>query len=257
MTPLIFPYHPWRLVHAQHHQHTNKLDKDTGWHPIMEDEALEAGAAFGMGVRAVLGTPLKLWLSLYHWIHWHFSFEKFPRYQRKHEVYLSWGLVAAFVGTVWPWLVANYGFQGYVDFWLMPWLGYHFWMSTFTLVHHTAPHIPFRSEEEYHGARAKLGGTVNCEYPKWVETLTHDINIHIPHHLSSRIPFYNLRAATESLRQNWGQYMTECRFNWRIVRNFLTEIHLYDKDSSYVSFDADGEEEAFLAVQRRVYPDTM
>ena len=38
-----------------------------------------------------------------------------------------------------------------------------------------------------------------------VEFLCHDINVHVPHHVSSKIPWYNLRAATDSLRSNWGQ----------------------------------------------------
>lgn len=38
-----------------------------------------------------------------------------------------------------------------------------------------------------------------------VEFLCHDINVHVPHHVNSKIPWYNLRAATDSLRQNWGQ----------------------------------------------------
>ena len=38
-----------------------------------------------------------------------------------------------------------------------------------------------------------------------VEFLCHDINVHVPHHVNSKIPWYNLQAATDSLRQNWGQ----------------------------------------------------
>ena len=41
-----------------------------------------------------------------------------------------------------------------------------------------------------------------------VEFLTHDISVHVPHHVNSKIPWYNLRAATESLRGNWGQVLT-------------------------------------------------
>lgn len=40
-----------------------------------------------------------------------------------------------------------------------------------------------------------------------IEILCHDINVHIPHHISPRIPSYNLRAAHQSLRQNWGQVL--------------------------------------------------
>lgn len=61
---------------------------------------------------------------------------------------------------------------------------------------------------------------------QWVEFLCFDINVHVPHHVMSKIPWYNLRAATDSLRQNWGEYMTEATFNWRMlkVRVFST-IH--------------------------------
>jgi hypothetical protein len=40
-------------------------------------------------------------------------------------------------------------------------------MSTFTMVHHTAPHIPFKSAEEWNAAHAQLNGTVHCNYPRW------------------------------------------------------------------------------------------
>ncbi len=54
-------------------------------------------------------------------------------------------------------------------------------------------------------AQAQLAGTVHCDFPAWVEFLTHDISVHVPHHVSSKIPWYNLRKANESLRANWGQ----------------------------------------------------
>jgi fatty acid desaturase len=31
-------------------------------------------------------------------------------------------------------------------------------MSTFTVVHHTAPHIPFKPAEEWNAAKAQLSG---------------------------------------------------------------------------------------------------
>ncbi len=38
-----------------------------------------------------------------------------------------------------------------------------------------------------------------------IEFLTHDISVHVPHHVSSKIPWYNLRLAHNSLKQNWGE----------------------------------------------------
>lgn len=38
-----------------------------------------------------------------------------------------------------------------------------------------------------------------------IEILCHDINVHIPHHISPKIPSYNLRAAHKSIQENWGK----------------------------------------------------
>jgi hypothetical protein len=46
-------------------------------------------------------------------------------------------------------------------------------MSTFTMVHHTAPHIPFKSSEEWNAAQAQLNGTVHCNYPQWYVFILH------------------------------------------------------------------------------------
>ena len=39
-------------------------------------------------------------------------------------------------------------FSAWVDCWLMPWLVFHGWLSLVTLLHHTAPHVPFEGPGE-------------------------------------------------------------------------------------------------------------
>ena len=83
------------------------------------------------------------------------------------QVLVSLAAVAAFIGVGFPAIVALSGWAGLAKFWLMPWLGYHFWMSTFTVVHHTAAHIPFKAADDWNAAKAQLSGTVHCDYPRW------------------------------------------------------------------------------------------
>ncbi|KAF8035652.1 hypothetical protein BT93_C1625 [Corymbia citriodora subsp. variegata] len=76
------------------------------------------------------------------------------------------------MGIGWPLINYKAGILGWIKFCLMPWLGYHFWMSTFTMVHHTLRHIPFKSSNERNAAQAQLNGTVQwtastANYPKW------------------------------------------------------------------------------------------
>lgn len=44
---------------------------------------------------------------------------------------------------------------------------------------------------------------------------------------------YNLRKANESLKANWGEYMTRCTFNWKMIKTICTELHVYDPKRNY------------------------
>ncbi|PIA45769.1 hypothetical protein AQUCO_01600190v1 [Aquilegia coerulea] len=162
--PLIYPYEPWRIKHDRHHAKTNMLTGDTAWHPPYKNEfqsstPLRKAMIFGYG-------PLRTFMSIGHWLIWHFNLEKFRPSEIK-RVKISLACVFAFMAIGWPLIVYYTGIWGWIKFWLMPWLGYHFWMSTFTMVHHTAPHIPFKAPKEWNAAQAQLNGTVHCDYPRW------------------------------------------------------------------------------------------
>ncbi|XP_047311508.1 omega-6 fatty acid desaturase, chloroplastic-like isoform X2 [Impatiens glandulifera] len=245
--PLIYPYEPWRFKHDQHHAKTNMLNEDTAWHPVWE-EKIRKSIIYGYG-------PFRPLLSIGHWLIWHFDTKKFRQNEVK-RVQISLACVFAFMAIGWPLIISKVGFIGWIKFWLMPWLGYHFWMSTFTMVHHTAPHIPFKFQDEWNAAQAQLNGTVHCDYPTWIEILCHDINVHIPHHISSRIPSYNLRAAHRSLRENWGKYLNEASWNWRLMKTIMTVCHVYNKDRNYVPFDELVPEESYpITFLKKAMPD--
>uniref|UniRef100_A0A453B6K6 Fatty acid desaturase domain-containing protein n=1 Tax=Aegilops tauschii subsp. strangulata TaxID=200361 RepID=A0A453B6K6_AEGTS len=232
--PLIYPYEPWRFKHDRHHAKTNMLVEDTAWQPVWQNEIesssfLRKAIIFGYG-------PIRPWMSIAHWLMWHFDLKKF-RPNELPRVKISLACVFAFMAIGWPLIILQSGIAGWFKFWFMPWMVYHFWMSTFTMVHHTAPHIPFKSSKEWNAAQAQLNGTVHCSYPRWIEILCHDINVHVPHHISPRIPSYNLRAAHDSIKQNWGKYINEASWNWRLMKTILTTCHVYDKERYYVSFD--------------------
>lgn len=201
-----------------------------------------------------MASPLKCWASIGHWMYYHFDRNKFTEKQMP-RVIVSWLAVAAFAGGVLPWIGFTFGWGAVLKFWFLPWMGYHFWMSTFTVVHHTAPHIPFVEAQNWNAAKAQLSGSVHCDYPAWIDFLTHDISWHVPHHVSSKIPWYNLRTATESLRENWGEYMTECTFNWKVMKNIFTELHVYNEEKNYLPLDSE-KESLLLKLQRILLPET-
>lgn len=234
MMPLLYPFHSWRLLHDHHHKHTNKLEEDNAWRPFEPELYDSLGRITKPGYRL-----MRSWLwwlaSIIHWAGIHFNWNSFTGKQRS-QVRLSVLVVLGFAAVFFPVMFMTTGLWGIAKFWLLPWLVYHFWMSTFTLVHHTAPDIQFQPAATWHEAQAQLSGTVHCDYPRWVEFLCHDINVHVPHHISTAIPSYNLRMAHRSLQENWGEYLCERKFSWQLMRGIITHCHLFDSDIAYLSF---------------------
>ena len=234
--PLAYPYHAWRILHNFHHKHTNKLDVDNAWAPWTTHSFDNSSVALQWLYRRMRGWFW--WLgSVIHWGKLHFNWQQFEGKQRQ-QVRFSVLLVLAAVAISFPALIITTGVTGLIKFWLMPFLVYHFWMSTFTMFHHSMPEIPFKPEGEWNEARAQLSGTVNCKYPWWVEFLCHDINVHIPHHLTTAIPWYNLRMAHASLVENWGEYLyPDCTFNWELIQKVTRVCHLHEDENNYQSVE--------------------
>ncbi|MED6131785.1 Omega-6 fatty acid desaturase, chloroplastic [Stylosanthes scabra] len=216
--PLIYPYEPWRFKHDKHHAKTNMLYGDTAWHPVTKDK-FDSSPVVRNAIIYGHG-PFRTWMSIVHWNHG-----------------MDQILANAVAGLS---LLGNFTSP----------------MSTFTMVHHTAPHIPFKYSEDWNAAQAQLNGTVHCDYPQWIEILCHDINVHIPHHVSPRIPSYNLRAAHKSLEENWGKYLNEASWNWRLMKTIMTMCHVYDKQQNYVAFDELAPEDSHpITFLKKVMPD--
>jgi omega-6 fatty acid desaturase (delta-12 desaturase) len=236
MLPLIYPFHCWRILHDYHHVHTNELLVDNAWQPWTVEAYAKAPAPLQAIYRALRG---RLWwlASIAHWANLHFDLAQFAARDRG-KAKLSIVAVLVFAAVFFPTLIATTGIWGFVKFWLMPWLVYHFWMSTFTLVHHTAPEIQFYPTDSWNPAMAQLAGTVHCRYPRWVEFLCHDINVHVPHHVSVAIPAYNLRMAHASLSHNWSEYIREEQFSWSLMKQIVDRCHLYHPEVAYQSFNS-------------------
>ncbi|MGB3296957.1 MAG: fatty acid desaturase [Phormidesmis sp.] len=232
--PLLYPFHPWRILHDHHHLHTNKIEEDNAWYPWYADEFEQAHPAMKALYKGARG--YFWWLgSIGHWAALHFDLRNFKSRDRA-KATLSIVVVVGFAAVFFPLLLATTGVWGVVKFWLIPWMVYHFWMSTFTIVHHTIPEISFQPAATWNAGDAQLAGTVHCTYPRWIEFLCHDINVHVPHHISTGIPSYHLRGVHANLKENWGEHIIERQFNWALMKSIATECHLYHPEKSYQSF---------------------
>jgi len=236
LTMLVYPYHPWRIQHNHHHANTNRLHVDNAWQPTWPETYKNASPVVQFALRLVKG-PAWFVGSIGHWIMEHFDVSVYTPDQQP-LVRQSLYACGIFAATLFPLMYKFVGVWGIFSYYLMPWMVYHFWMSTFTLVHHTLPHIPFLDEKEWSPVASRITFTVHCDYPLWVEFLCHDINVHIPHHFSTAIPSYNLKLAHRSMKENWGKYMHEAVFSWELMNDIATKCHLFHNESYYQTFAA-------------------
>lgn len=60
-----------------------RLVEDTAWHPVSKEELVQWKGTFkGWLFKTFLGSPLKSWASVGHWLIWHFDLSKYTDKQQ-------------------------------------------------------------------------------------------------------------------------------------------------------------------------------
>lgn len=246
LSPVLYPFWAWKYSHDAHHRHTNDLGRegegvyfDNAWNPYLVDEfeAMDrnrrSAAVLHRVARLVPPIGSLLHLLAYHWIPSRF---RAGRHRRRVissiavTVAVNAVIVAAIATMVSPWAVLHV--------WLVPVLAFHHWMALYTYLHHTAEDVEFLGSDEWNPFAAQMQGTVNVLAPRWLSFLHLQIDVHIPHHVSTSIPSYHLRAANDALKAGtWGHVMRERPLRLRYLFRQVGQCHLWSSpDRGYRRF---------------------
>ncbi len=245
MAPVLYPMRAWKYSHDAHHRETNRLGGgegiyfDNAWSPrseadftrMCEDQKLSAGL-YRM-IRLVPPVGSFLHLIGYHWRPGLFRSHHRRRVVRSMAATLM--IDAGIVGVIWA---STGSVLAIAHFWLLPALGFHAWMALYTFLHHTADDIVFLDQDRWTPIAGQLDGTVNCLAPRWLSFLHLNIDVHIPHHVTTSVPSYHLRAANEAIRASeFGARMTERRLTLAYLRRTVRDCQLWRSDNdNYVRF---------------------
>ncbi|MBI3898452.1 MAG: fatty acid desaturase [Gammaproteobacteria bacterium] len=229
--PLLFPHHGWRHMHNLHHLHANCLELDPDWRPRTRAE-----------LKHVTLWDRLMYLTSRGWFWWigtvnyqyHCCRPGFlPKREARKEATRSLVIVGLFAAVYLPALVYFTGPVGLVLYFLGPWLAFHAWFSTTTLMHHTTPELPFLPIKYWTRNASRLLLTTDYNYPKWLHFLTHNISVHTAHHVAPIMPFYNLPRAREALKRAYPGMVREKKLSFHQLFEIVRKCHFYDPVHGY------------------------
>lgn len=227
MAPLLWPFHVWRLSHDHHHRWTHHAAKEIAWKPLTLAE-YDALPPWKRRIYMLTRTHLFFLAStLFQYFYVEdaakgrfFDPKDHALLKRSIRITIATGL--GYVGVV----SALWGAYGFVWLFLVPQLVFHFWLSTFTLFHHTSVDNALMPEGEWTAEKAQLACSVHVKYPRLVDWLTHDIAWHVPHHVCVGIPHYRLRAAHRALKAAYPDVVVERSLSPALLKEVLGQCHL-------------------------------
>lgn len=205
-TPILVPFHGWRISHRTHHANTGNIDTDESWYPVTASRYddmtwYEKLMRFYL---LLLAYPLYLFKRSPGKSGSHFSPDSpLFRPQEKWDVLTSttlWLLmVAALAGATWQW-----GWLFLLKYYVGPYVVFVIWLDLVTFLHHTEDDIPWYRGKDWFFLKGALS-TIDRDYGMF-NSIHHHIGTHVAHHIFLGIPHYNLLRATEAIKPILGDY---------------------------------------------------
>ncbi|BDA79415.1 fatty acid desaturase [Leptospira kobayashii] len=210
-TPILVPFHGWKVSHRTHHNNTGNIDKDESWHPLTEDQYKNADAL-------TLFARFKLFLfvfPLYLFVrstgrdgsHFHPNSPLFPDGERKNALISTIWILA--MASFLSWIVWQYGVLFFITYYFIPYTVFVVWLSLVTYLHHTDVSLPWYRGDAWNYVDGALS-TIDRSYGIF-ENIHHNIGTHVVHHLFPTIPHYRLKLAKQGLKEYLGEDYRETK----------------------------------------------
>ena len=231
MLPSFNPYRLWCHGHNRvHHGFTSYSPIDWIWRPLTPGEY----RALSRWRRLVYRLERTPWGCALHyllrvWWPGMVVFRPDPRSRERVGFAVSKAVTLGFalLLTAFCWWLG--GVMGVLVGVVVPFVVFNYFIALFIFLHHTHPAVPFfdhRSEWSNTIGQVYCSIVVRCS--RLSELLTHNILVHVPHHVDPGIPFYRLHRAYADLQAAYAPYLHEYRFRWRTVAMIFRRCKLYD-----------------------------
>jgi omega-6 fatty acid desaturase (delta-12 desaturase) len=218
-SPLANAFQTWVVTHDHHHSQTQRRGQEVDWasHLKTEEELEQTTWHSEPVVRLGYALPF----GIFFWIvwntirrgllvRWQIGEDKWAR-ERGRLLVSNLCMVLAMVG-VYGGLLTTVGLWMTLELYAIPAVIANIFGALIITVQHANRHTLLYTAEGWSPLRGQLVSTFDVRFPRWMEWMWCDINIHIPHHIAPKIPWYHLREASQAIRAQWPEYYQSERF---------------------------------------------
>lgn len=222
MAPLFNGYHSWVLTHNHHHANTQLIGQDVDWSSYLVTKEEFAKLTWSENFAIKLGYYLPF--GIFFWIMWNaiqrgsqvgpmLGKKLYERHKKK--LILSNLFMLAVSLTIYVVFWYYTGFWGMMKYHGVPLLIASLLGGIFVAIGHANENTIWYEKHSWSPIRGQIVSTYDYRFPSWFEYLVLNINVHIPHHVSVRIPWYNLKLAAKHLQKSYPELYQEIPFKFR------------------------------------------
>lgn len=236
LIPSLHPYHQWVYGHnGIHHGNTSKLKSDLAWHPRSTDRYKTMSAfnrfmhriywsSFGTGIYYLF----KMWLQ-------GLILFPAPNLKAKRDILfvlcfatLSISAAIYFGGKIENDFSLMKGLWMFTKLQLIPFILWNYTIGIIVYVQHINEKITWKKDAEWTPFYGQMQATTVYYLPIYINFFAHNIMLHVPHHVHTKIPFYNLPEALALIKTQYPDYLLESNSFWRDYFHSTTHCKFID-----------------------------
>lgn len=236
----------WKLTHDHHHAHTQLRGQEVDWSSWLKTRKEFSETTWRKDFMTRLGYLLPM--GILSWVGWNAI--RRGMYKNKimnrpltpkeaRAVTLSNLFMFLIMGLIYLLLWKFTGIWGVLKYHAIPATIAMVTGYLLLIIQHANPESLWYEDKSWTPVRGQLATTFDIRFPGIFEWLWLNINIHIPHHIAPRIPWYHLPEAQKNLIKTYPEFYQQRKFEWRELSWMIRTPYLeYIEEKNYYRFNA-------------------
>jgi omega-6 fatty acid desaturase (delta-12 desaturase) len=219
----------WTVTHNHHHAHTQLRGQDVDWSKWLMTEEEFKRATWRNNFSGKLGYALPF--GVFFWIWLNAITRGFRNTSSRVRIsnLIMWSVMILVYGSL-AWFT---GFSGMMKYHGIPATIAMFTGYFLLTIQHANEKSKWFDESSWTPVRGQMESTFDVRFPRFFEWLWLDINIHVPHHVSAAIPWYELRKAGRELKKDHPELYQERQFSFDEISWMIRTPMVSEKNKTF------------------------